>query len=125
MSYTYFGDLEEHYSKFNTAPSNQPAVAQPSTPAESTPVSTHPSSTSSAPPALVDEYESNEHYDKAGSYMISTLCLGSYPCKHSVIDLTKGEKLYLNGVAIYERLQSQGVSHSHFDVYKDYAKIEL
>lgn len=122
MSYAYFGDLEEHHSKFNPTTSVE-ATTHTTTVESTTPVE----SAKSAPPPLVEDlpYESDGHYDKMGPYLISTLCLGSYPCKHNVIDLNKGEKLYLNAVAIYERLQSQGMTHPHFEIYKDYAKIEL
>lgn len=137
MSYAYFGDLEEYHSKFTvhqaesssaTVSKVESAPAAPPAPPTS-PALVAPSGPSgqSAPPALVEDtpYESDGHYDKVGTYMISTLCLGAYPCKHNVIDTTKGEKMYLNAVAIYERLQSQGLSHPHFEIYKDYAKIQL
>lgn len=119
MSYAYLGDLEDFTNKHTPQQPEKQATAESSAPTTSN------STSSSQPPALVEEVESNEYYDKVGNYMISTLCLGSYPCKHTVLDLTTGEKLYLNAVAIYERLHAHGLNHPHFDSYKDYAKIEL
>lgn len=121
MSYAYFGDLEEYNSKFEPR-----SAVSPST--ESTPVGSPPTeSISAGPPALVEDtvYESDGFYDKVGKYMISTLCLGVSPCKHTVIDVATGEKMYLNAVAIYDRLHSHGLNHPHFDIYRDYTKIEL
>ncbi len=126
MSYAYFGDLEEHHSKFNPATSVETAPSTAVESAEPSKAQTAPSTAGSPPPLVEDlPYESDGHYDKMGPYLISTLCLGSYPCKHNVIDLNKGEKMYLNAVAIYERLQGHGMTHPHFEIYKDYAKIEL
>lgn len=104
MSYTYYGDLEQSLV--------EQTEAQPS------------EENTSKPPMLLPE-DVDEYYDRAGRYLIAKLCLYTNPCKHTVIDTISGEKMTLGAVRIYEMLEKEGVSHQHFDSYKDYVKINV
>lgn len=59
---------------------------------------------------------------KIGRYTISSMCLQSYPCKHSVYDKNTAITRTMYGDDIYCMLQDENLSHEHFDTYKEYIR---
>lgn len=57
-----------------------------------------------------------------GDYKISEMCLQSYPCKHGITKLSTNERKLLNGIEIYKILETDGLSHPHFDYCKELIK---
>jgi len=57
---------------------------------------------------------------KIGRYTISSMCLESYPCKHSVYDENTAITRTMYGDDIYCMLQDENLFHKHFDIYKEY-----
>ena len=59
---------------------------------------------------------------KIGRYTISSMCLQSYPCIHSVYDENTAITRTMYGDDIYCMLQDENLSHEHFDTYKEYIR---
>lgn len=55
-----------------------------------------------------------------GKYKVSEICLQTYPCKHYVEDTSTGHKCIIFGHKFYTMLENDGLSHEHFDRYKEF-----
>jgi len=54
-----------------------------------------------------------------GKYSVSSMCMRSYPCVHEITDTATGEQFNMDGIIFYKLITSQGLSHPHFDEYKE------
>ncbi len=57
-------------------------------------------------------------YTIIGNYKISNFCYETYPCFHTVINISTGESTEMSGDEIYKLLKKEGLSDEHFDIYK-------
>ena len=63
----------------------------------------------------------NNFYD-IGKQRVSKVCLETYPCQHHITDMTIGDKFMSYGSHFYIKLRDEGLSHPHFDKYKEYVR---
>ena len=55
-----------------------------------------------------------------GKYKVSEICLETYPCQHYVEDTSTGHKFRIFGHNFYTMLENEGLSHEHFNRYKEF-----
>ena len=60
-------------------------------------------------------------FRKVGKYEISTICLQTYPCKHT-IRFENGETNIMSAPKIYTLLNAEGLSDKHFDYCAEYIR---
>lgn len=58
-------------------------------------------------------------YYHVGEYEISKICLQSIPCIHFVRKIGKDGGEQMTGTEIYKLLEKNGLSHEHFNCYKN------
>jgi hypothetical protein len=56
-----------------------------------------------------------------GDYLISTICLSTFPCQHSVRN-QNGEWRLFSGDTIYLMLKKNNLSTEHFDKYEEFLR---
>lgn len=49
------------------------------------------------------------------SFIVSPMCLETYPCQHYVTDTKTGKRTCMSGVDIYKMLNDAGLTNSHFN----------
>jgi hypothetical protein len=58
-------------------------------------------------------------YFYVGDYKIGKLCYQSYPCHHTIVNLSTNKSEFLNAIEIYKILEKDSLSHPHFNYCKE------
>lgn len=56
-------------------------------------------------------------YWQIGDYKVSEMCMQSYPCQHTIVNIQSNIHFTLDGASFYRLLKKDGLSHPHFDEY--------